>query len=84
MSGDGVVSIPLKDAVQTVDKFVVTYRNNAKVPVKILSVDIEAKRWRYEVLGGLDKGKIYSSKFDESQSVNVYDDSNFVLALLDT
>jgi len=84
MSGDGVASIPLKDAVQTVGKFVVAYRNNAKVPVKILSVDMEAKRWRYEVLGGLDKGKIYSSKFDESQSVNVYDDSNFVLALLDT
>jgi len=84
MSGDGVASIPLKDASQLVGKFIVVYRNNAKVPVKILSVDMEAKRWRYEILGGLDKGKIYSSKFDESQSVNVYDDSNFVLALLDT
>ena len=80
----GVVSLPLKDAPKLVGKFVVIYRNSTKTPSKILSVDMEAKRWKYEVLGGIDKGKIFSSNFDESQSVKVYDESNLVLALMDT
>ena len=80
------VNVSMKDTDKLIGRFVVLYRNEVKTPAKIeniVTVNEKEKRLVYELMGGPDKGKRFSSKFDESQTAWVYDEDNKVLALLE-
>lgn len=78
------VTVSMKDPNNLIGKFAVLYRNDVNVPAKIIRVDVAAKRIVYELLGGVDKGKKMSSRYDESQTAVVYDWDNLNLALMIT
>lgn len=80
----GPIVVPLKEPDQLIGKFAVLFRNDQKVPAKIVKIDLAEKRIVYELIGGVDKGKKMSSRFDDSQTANVYDWDNLNLALLET
>jgi hypothetical protein len=80
----GPISIKMSDHKELVGKFAVLFRNNVKVPAKILRIDVVEKRIIYELLGGIDKGKRMSSRYDETQMATVYDSDNLMLALMET
>jgi len=67
-----------------VGKFIVLWRNETKQPCRVIGLDADEGKVRYELLAGPDKGKKFRSRYDKSQSVKVYDDDNLVLACLDT
>ena len=81
---NGPQNVPMKDTEKLIGRFVVLYRNDVKTPAKVIGVNKADRRIVYELMGGTDKGKQFSSKFDESQMAFVYDDSNVMLALLET
>ena len=84
---DGPLNVSMKDTDKIIGKFAVLYRNEVKTLAKIESfvkVDEKERRMIYEVHAGPDKGKRYSSKYDESQMTLVYDDNNKILAGLET
>lgn len=83
MSGE-VQELRMTDAEKLVDKYVVLWRNEAKQPCKVLSVDKAEQKIRYELVAGPDKGKRFISRYDSSQTVKFYDDGNLNLALLET
>jgi hypothetical protein len=78
-----VKKVELKNAEKLADKFVVLWRNETKQPCRVLEVDKEKQEIRYELIGGPDKGKKVRSRYDASQTVQVYDDDTAILALLD-
>lgn len=80
----GPMSISLKEVDKLVGKFAVLFRNNQKTPAKIIEIDVTGGRMVYELLGGADKGKKMTAKYDPAQSAMVYDSDNVMLALLDT
>jgi len=80
----GPESVSLKDVAKLINRYALMYRNNQRVPAKILRVDETEKRIIYELMGGPEKGKKKSSKYDEAQSANIYDLDNLNLALLET
>jgi hypothetical protein len=69
---------------ELVGKFIVLWRSETKQPCRIVGLDMEAGKVRYEILAGVDKGKRFRSRFDKSQTVRVYDEGSLVLACLDT
>ena len=81
--GGEVKEVKMTDADKVVGHFVVLWRNEQKQPAKILSVDKGQQRAKYELLTGPDKGKKFSSRYDSSQTVKVYDDDSVMLALCD-
>ena len=84
---DGPVTASLKDVETLIGKIVVLYRNEVKTPARLIAVNKDgekAGRIVYELLVGPEKGKRFSSKYDDSQTAYVYDDDNKVLALLET
>ena len=80
----GPESVSLKDVAKLIGRYAVMYRNNQKVPAKIIRVDEVEKRLVYELIAGPEKGMKKSSKYDEAQSALVYDLDNLNLAILDT
>lgn len=76
--------VPLKDTEKLINSYAVLFRNDQKVPGRIIRVDVEGKRIIYELLGGVDKGKKMSSRYDESQMAKLYDFDNVILACLET
>ena len=79
-----VTEVRMTEAEKLVEKFVVLWRNEAKQPCKVLSVDKAEQKVRYELVAGPDKGKRFISRYDSSQTVKVYDEGNLNLALLET
>lgn len=75
--------VKMTDAEAVVGNYIVLWRNESKQPCKVLSVDKEKGEIRYQLLGGTDKGKTLKSRFDSSQTVNVYDEGNSIMACLD-
>ena len=77
--------LKMADAKETdlVGKFIVLWRSEVKQPCRIVGLDTDEKKLRYEILAGNDKGKKFRSRFDPSQTVTVYDDGTLVLAFLD-
>ena len=78
------VVVALSDTDKLIGKFAVLFRNDQKVPAEIVGVDTTEKRIIYELMGGVDKGKKRSGRFDPKQTANVYEWENLNLALLDT
>jgi hypothetical protein len=81
---DVVKEVKMTDADKLVGNVVVLWRNEQKQPAKILSVDKAQQRAKYELLTGSEKGKKFSSRYDSSQTVKVYDSESEILALCDT
>jgi nitrogen-specific signal transduction histidine kinase len=79
----GPENVALKDVNKLVGRFAVLFRNNKKVAAKIVEIDLVAGRIVYELLAGLDKGKMMTSKYDPAQSALIYDTENLMLALMD-
>jgi len=63
----------MHDVDELVGKFLVLWRNETDIPAKVLSVDHSEQRVKYEVIGGPDKGKRFSCRFDTTQTVKVWD-----------
>ncbi len=80
----GPTIVSMKDHAKLVGTYAVLYMDDVKVPARIIRVDENPMRLIYEVLGGLNKGKTFSSRFDDSQSANLYNRDNLNLALLET
>jgi hypothetical protein len=80
----GPTIVSMKDHAKLAGVYAVLYMDDVKIPAKIIRVEENPLRLIYEVLGGLNKGKIFSSRFDDSQSANIYDRDNLNLALLET
>jgi len=78
------VDVKMTDADKLVGNFVVLWRHETKQPAKVLSVEKTDQRVKYELIGGPDKGKRFSSRFDSSQTVKMYDNDTVVLAVLET
>ena len=66
-----------------VDKFIVLWRSEVKQPCRVLGLDKEASKLRYEILAGGDAGRKFRSRFDKSQTVRVYEKGTLLLACLD-
>lgn len=81
--GGEVKEVKMGDADKLVGNVVVLWRNETKQPAKILSIDKTQQRAKYELLTGPDKGKKFSSRYDASQTVKVYDADAEILALCD-
>jgi hypothetical protein len=83
MAGE-VQEIRMTDAEKLVDKYIILWRNEAKQTCKVLSVDKAEQKIRYELVAGTEAGKRFVSRYDSSQTIKAYDDSNLSLALLET
>jgi hypothetical protein len=81
--GGEVKEVKMGDADSLVDHVVVLWRNEVKQPARVLSIDKAQQRAKYELLTGPDKGKKFSSRYDTSQTVKVYDGDSEILALCD-
>ena len=84
---EGPLNVSMKDTDKLIGGFVVLYRNEIKTMAKIESivrVDEKERRLVYVLEAGPEKGKRFSSKFDESQTALVYNEDNKVLAVLET
>ena len=79
-----IEKVSMKDVDKLVGRYAIFYRNNVKTPGKILRIDTAEKRIIFEILSGPDAGKKKSSKYDEAQTADVYNEDNKVLALLET
>jgi hypothetical protein len=80
----GVPKIPMKEQDKFIGKFVVLFRKDQRVAAKVLQFDNADKRIVYEVMAGTDKGKKFSSRYDDTQDANVYDEGNVILAIMDS
>ena len=65
--------------------FTVLWRNRSKQTAKIIGTEKEGDTIRaiYELTTDPDKGELCSSKFDNTQTVMVYDEDTLSLALLE-
>ena len=79
-----VQEVRMTEAEKLMDKYVVLWRNEAKQPCKVLSVDKAEQKIRCELVAGPDKGKRFISRYDSSQTVKVYDEGNKLLAVMET
>lgn len=82
-SNNGVKRVKITETDKVIGNIVVLYRNNQKLPARIISVNLQTHRIYYEYLFGPLKGKKYNSMFDSGQKVDVYNDENSVLAFLE-
>ena len=83
----GSYDFPKKAKMSEPDKvvgyYVVLWRNESKQAAKCLGIDKEKGRVVYEMVSGPDKDRRYSAKYDDGQTVNVYDNESVILACLD-
>lgn len=81
---DEVKRVKLENEKNLVGSFMVVWRSEARVPAKILKFedDKDGRRAIYELLGGPDKGKKYTSRFSPNQEIDLYDDDSVILAAL--
>ena len=75
------MSLEDKDAVKGF--YIVVWRKESKQPVQIVGFQDDRKRVVYDILGGPDRGRRKSAKYDETQVVVVYDDGTKILAGLE-
>ena len=84
--GSAVSRVSMKDAERLLGMYVALWRKSAgaymATPAKILAVDQEKLEVSYLICGGLDKGKKCVGNYDPVQTVDVYDESNVILAAL--
>lgn len=64
---------------KSIGKYLVLYRRDKHQICRVLDVDMEQHRIKYVLLDGDDKGQQFTSKFDYTQRVKVYDDEKDVL-----
>jgi hypothetical protein len=81
---EGPATISVKDLGKHLGKVAVLYRKDTNTPARIVSLDTVNMRIIYDILGGPDKGKRMSSKYDDTQTAKIYDAENEVLAFLAT
>ena len=79
------VSMTMKDHEALIGMYTVFYRNGQKVPAKIIRIEKGSpNKIEYELVGGPEKGQVWRSKFDDSQTAKFYNEGNLALALLET
>ena len=77
-----VQKIKMEEAKKVVGGYVVLWRQDTKTACKVESIDEEAKKVVYEIISGPDKGHRFMSKYDPSQTVELYDEGSVILAAL--
>ena len=78
----GPVKVKMEDGDKVVGGYLVLWRQDTKTAAKIESIDKDAKKIVYEIISGPDKGKRFMSKYDPSQTVELYDEGSVILAAL--
>ena len=76
--------VKMEDPGKAVGNYIVLWRQETKQAAKVLEVDKQNKKIKYELMSGPDKGKKFQSRYDSSQIVDVYNDDSLIMAVLDT
>jgi hypothetical protein len=82
--------VEMKEVDELINKFIVLWRGEGddavKVAVKVVDAwkEDDHVRLAYEVLTGPDKGEDFNSRYDNGQTVVVYDDGSLAIGLLET
>lgn len=79
---DAVKKMKMEAAEKIVGGYIVLWRQDVKTACKVESVDKDTKKIVYEIISGQDKGKRFMSKYDPSQTVELYDEDSVILAAL--
>jgi hypothetical protein len=80
-----VVELEGNQFAEAVGKYLVLYQDNVgKYVAKVLEVDEENLKMRYEVITGEYKGKIRRGRYVTNRAFALYDDESLVKALLES
>jgi hypothetical protein len=77
-----VKKVSMEESEKLVGGCVVLWRQESKQAARVESVNKDDKTIVYELLSGSNKGEKYRSRYDSSQTVDLYDQDSEILALV--
>lgn len=77
-----VIKVKMEESEKVVGGYIVLWRKDSKTACKVESVDKKNNQIVYEIISGVDKGSRFMAKYDPSQTVELYDEDNVILAAL--
>ena len=81
----GPVSVSMKEHDRLVGGYAVFYKNKKKVPGRILRIEPGTpNKIVYKIMAGPEKDQIWMSKFGDDLVAFLYDETNVILAALET